>query len=483
MKLEEKRENKNLALLAIVAIVAIVSIVVIFNQKSVIFVPISQTPSVSEAQDPSQALAGQGDYGLEEESLVGEAVADIIGAARTYSIKGLIELNPRERHELKPAEESIVNFFVRSVQTLPDNKKQVEWCVATTSDQPPQAYHIRMYSLNPFTGPPYSIPEDKLETDEIATLKLSSDKKTVSADFTTYDGKDGFCAKTTEPATATISKSVKLDVWTNVSKVRVGRETHSLWVEYNVLMGNEALPRCEATSAAKVYRCTFNAVAVKLEAGAGLVDAQFVTASGIPTTMRVGQTAQVSITMKNTGQSTWTKTGTNPYELLSLDKNWGVARVQLPVDTVAKEQEVSFPITIKAPAATGTYKFKWQMSQRYVQKFGDIAPQPPVSIPVMGAIIMTPSQTKILRGGTLQVKWDNVGTAYPNDWITIMKPESPDNGWDGEPWFYVKEYSSPPHLSGTGTLSAPPTAGDYELRYYENDGFTLKARGPIVTVT
>jgi RHS repeat-associated protein len=89
-----------------------------------------------------------------------------------------------------------------------------------------------------------------------------------------------------------------------------------------------------------------------------------------------GQNATVSVTIQNTGTTTW-PAGSN-YKLGSKDPDenliWGVQRVDLAND-VAPGQQTTFTFPITAPAA-GTYTMQWQMMQRYVQWFGDVASAP-----------------------------------------------------------------------------------------------------------
>lgn len=428
------------------------------------------------------------------------AIADVIVPVSTKRITDLKELSPRERHELKPTQESIANFFVRSVQTLPDNKKQVEWCVATTSSEKSQAYHVRMTSIKPFDGPPYTIPEDILEPKENETLRLSADKKIVSADFTTHRGKDGFCAKTTEGPATPVGRMMILDVWTDtnrsVAKVGATQEIHTKWKEFSVFTGNDATPICQAVKDTKANRCRLEAVRVKLidTIPLGMVNAQFVAEKSQlpPATLKAGEQKEVKITMKNTGTSTWMKTGTNPYVLAAKNpqrdnRRWGISRVELPVDSVKPGEEVTFTFTIKAPQKAGVYDFQWQMYQVPVQYFGQIAPSPVVKITVtQPQITMTPSKTTVAHGEAFTVSWnvpDGVKTSE-RDWITLVNPGV---AYTVEDWFYTDGIHTGAHTLNAQTAAGSPlTPGTYEIRYYHDDGTAdtdIMARGPQITVT
>ena len=340
-----------------------------------------------------------------------------------------------------------------------------------------------MKSIRQFDDLPYSIPEDNLETDERLTLKLSPDKKTVSADFTTYDGKDGFCAKTTEGPIVPVGRMMMLDVWTNVTKVRVGGQTHSLWPEYSVFLGNEAVPRCDATAATKAYGCRFDAVRTKLIEGnesLGLVNAEFVGSEGIPATLKAGEQADVKIKMKNTGTSAWTKTGINPFVLaarnpLGDNRRWGISRVELPAGKtiVQPGEEVIFAFKITAPSKVGTYDFQWQMYQVPVEYFGQKAPTPVVKINVLSSTKLSATPTTIQAGGIVTAEWRGVKSPTTTDWIGLYKPGAEAGAY--EEWIYTSTCSQSPGVTAKASGSCPfkvpasTTQGTYELRLYAFD--------------
>ena len=91
-------------------------------------------------------------------------------------------------------------------------------------------------------------------------------------------------------------------------------------------------------------------------------DAVVVSSSGVPSKMVAGGTATVTVTMKNTGTTTWTSSA--DYELGSQSPSdndtWGLSRVSVPSD-VAPKATVAFTFTITAPDATGSYVFAWRM--------------------------------------------------------------------------------------------------------------------------
>lgn len=104
-------------------------------------------------------------------------------------------------------------------------------------------------------------------------------------------------------------------------------------------------------------------------------EAKFVEMLGLPTSMNVGATASVSITMRNTGSTTWTPATKFYLGSQSPENNytWGMNRVAVP-KSVAPGQEVTFNFSIKAPSAAGSYNFQWKMLQEDIKWFGDFVP-------------------------------------------------------------------------------------------------------------
>src|SRR5205823_3167703 len=99
--------------------------------------------------------------------------------------------------------------------------------------------------------------------------------------------------------------------------------------------------------------------------GAGLVDASSAIIQDMalsPLTVSAAFTA--SITLKNTGSSTWSST--HGFELGSQspvdNSHWGTNRVVLaPGESIATGQEKTFLLSGSAPDQPGTHDFQWQM--------------------------------------------------------------------------------------------------------------------------
>lgn len=112
-------------------------------------------------------------------------------------------------------------------------------------------------------------------------------------------------------------------------------------------------------------------------------NAQFLSQS-VPTTMLRGQSYQVSISVKNTGNTNW---GWDGYKLGSQNPTdnlrWGVGRVFLktsPSEIVLPGQTKTFTFNVTAPSTPGTYPFQWQMVQDGQAWFGALTPVVQVNV-------------------------------------------------------------------------------------------------------
>ncbi len=99
-------------------------------------------------------------------------------------------------------------------------------------------------------------------------------------------------------------------------------------------------------------------------------NAAFVSQS-VPTTMTAGQAYSVSVTMGNTGTTTWNANST--YKLGSQNPQdnatWGLNRVTLS-SSVLPNANATFTFSVTAPATAGSYNFQWRMLQEGAGYFG-----------------------------------------------------------------------------------------------------------------
>jgi len=104
---------------------------------------------------------------------------------------------------------------------------------------------------------------------------------------------------------------------------------------------------------------------------AAVDEAGFVSQS-VPASLPVGETASVSVAMRNHGTTTWDPAA--GYALGSQEPQdnttWGTARVPLAA-AVRPGDTVTFTFTIRAPVVAGSTLFCWRMLQENVRWFGD----------------------------------------------------------------------------------------------------------------
>ncbi|HSM86174.1 MAG TPA: hypothetical protein VLT16_08485 [Candidatus Limnocylindrales bacterium] len=126
--------------------------------------------------------------------------------------------------------------------------------------------------------------------------------------------------------------------------------------------------------------------------------------------LAAGRSYPVSITMRNTGITTWTFAGSNPQRLGSQDPQdntvWGLNRVNVP-QIVPPTASAVFNFNITAPLAAGTRPFQWRMVQEGITWFGDFTPaiDYAVHLPTLTASIQPfPAVLGQSRSYTVQVQ-------------------------------------------------------------------------------
>ena len=101
----------------------------------------------------------------------------------------------------------------------------------------------------------------------------------------------------------------------------------------------------------------------------------------VSSTLSPGQAFTATVTMNNTGNTTWTQNSAsnpNPYRLGASDFKqppytssiWGAPYYELPVSSVLPGGSATFTVNATAPTSTGSYTFGWQMFKFGVAWFG-----------------------------------------------------------------------------------------------------------------
>jgi RHS repeat-associated protein len=200
--------------------------------------------------------------------------------------------------------------------------------------------------------------------------------------------------------------------------------------------------------------------------------ASFVSQS-VPTTMDPGQSYPVSVTVKNTGSSTWTSTNNfklgsaNPYN----NTNWGFSRVELPNGgPVAPGENVTFNFNATAPAGAGTYNFRWQMVQDGLSFFG----QESVNVAVKNGLDKAEFVSQTIPPAMLPGQSYPVSVTMKNIGVTTWQPGTvslgSQNPADNTTWGLNRVALSSPVAPGANATfnfnaTAPATPGAYNFQW------------------
>jgi len=208
----------------------------------------------------------------------------------------------------------------------------------------------------------------------------------------------------------------------------------------------------------------------------GANNAQFISQS-VPAAMVPGQSYAVSVTMKNTGTTTWTRAGN--YKLGSINPfnntTWGMNRVLLPTaaDPVAPGQSVTFSFNVTAPTAPGTYNFRWQTVLDGIEFFGDLAPNVAVKVGLNDAAFVSQSVPTVMTPGqsyAVSVTMQNTGgTTWTSATNYKLGSINPFNNTTWGPNRVLLPNANPVAPGQSVTFSfnvtAPATPGTYNFQW------------------
>jgi Tc toxin complex TcA C-terminal TcB-binding domain/Concanavalin A-like lectin/glucanases superfamily/ABC toxin N-terminal region/Bacterial Ig domain len=177
----------------------------------------------------------------------------------------------------------------------------------------------------------------------------------------------------------------------------------------------------------------------------------------VPSSVQPGQKASVSITMKNTGTTTWTLAAgymlgsQNPQDNLI----WGIGREPLTQsDAIAPGQIKTFDFQISTPVEPGVYNFQWQMLREAVEWFGGYTPNVVITVAEIGKRLLSsligtkePAQTALSISRTAEDEIDP--NARPG--IDVLAPWKPECGSVDECTYDIPGKDGE---SGVGTVAA-----------------------------
>jgi RHS repeat-associated protein len=159
----------------------------------------------------------------------------------------------------------------------------------------------------------------------------------------------------------------------------------------------------------------------------GVNDSAFVS-QNVPATMAPGQSYPITVTMQNTGTTTWT--AANLYRLGAQNPQdnttWGLPRVELP-SSIAPGASATFTFNVTAPSTVGSYNFQWRMVEDNVEWFGAFTTNVVVTVQGQAAAqiyyihpdhLGTPREITRSSDNKIVWRWDNTepfGNSQPNE--------------------------------------------------------------------
>ena len=217
-----------------------------------------------------------------------------------------------------------------------------------------------------------------------------------------------------------------------------------------------------------------------------VINGAFVSQS-VPTTMNAGQQVNVSVTMRNTGTTTWS--AGNLYRLGAINSydnfTWGFNRVAFAAsDAVGPGQQKTFSFAVTAPSTPGTYNFQWRMVQEGVTWFGTESPNVVVTVTastIRNAAFVSQTVPTTMNAGQLQ----NVSITLRNTGGTTWTAANlyrlgAINPYDNATWGFNRVALAAGESIAPGqqktfsfAVMPPPTSGTYNFQWrMVQDGVT-----------
>lgn len=204
-----------------------------------------------------------------------------------------------------------------------------------------------------------------------------------------------------------------------------------------------------------------------------------------PGIMEPGKTYDVSISMKNTGSTTWQK-GNYKLRLMnqteSISKLWGISDVDLG-SNIAPNESVTFSFTVKAPETPGDYNLQYQIANGNAF-FGE--PTANIPVTVTDAKVPPPVKNDVNYNSTYkynnlpaEVSTDGVydivitmRNTGATDWnpsedmlkITASPINDTKNAWVVQTVNLPQTVVTGGEYSFQFKLTAPPESGEYTLQ-------------------
>jgi uncharacterized protein YegP (UPF0339 family) len=131
--------------------------------------------------------------------------------------------------------------------------------------------------------------------------------------------------------------------------------------------------------------------------------------------------------------------------------------------------------TVTVPTTPGQYEFRLFLNGGYTPLVKSPTVTVPAPEPPSGPPTLAVSATAVARGGQVTVTLTN-GLGGAQDWLALATVGAPGNSY--LQWVYVGANLT----TRTWTVTMPSAPGQFEFRLFLNNGYTLAATSPPVTV-
>jgi hypothetical protein len=130
-------------------------------------------------------------------------------------------------------------------------------------------------------------------------------------------------------------------------------------------------------------------------------------------------------------------------------------------------------VNFTAPSQAGQYEFRYFLNNGYTK----VATSNTVTVGggEVTTFSLNASPSTVNPGQSITVTWTAPSGQSALDWIGLYKVGDPDTGYSA--WQHTGGTQS-----GNTTFTAPSQAGQYEFRYFLNNGYTKVATSNTVTV-
>lgn len=211
-----------------------------------------------------------------------------------------------------------------------------------------------------------------------------------------------------------------------------------------------------------------------------LIQSAALVSGTIPAQLAAGYTHPTTVTMSNTGQTTWTVPGNYSLAVVSDSCNLlsGASRIPMPNSpTVNPGQSVTFNLDLKAPGANGPCTLQLRMIQELIEFFGDtVTVNPNVVTPVKNSQFMSntiPATMAPSQGYYFSIIVRNLGNMVWRPGGRFILDATSDSCGLFQTAVAVAENVNPNQnhtFTAFFTPPASPQSCHLELRMHENTG-------------